>query len=143
MSERNRKTMAHQLDCIALDEPEQIGNLRELDRGDRVLIDERRRPLTVVDLGIHVKGDDRINKEIKIPMVKLQGHWPGAKEVVLKHQVDRTPVWDDENDRYVQRLGENEAIVENEYGREVDVRRTHVVGASGRAEAETRDKVVA
>ena len=121
-----------ELEAIELDEPEQIDTLAALDVGDRVRIDERRRPLTVVNLGTRVKGDKRIDEEVQVRMVRLEGHWPGAREVVLTHQLDRTPFYD-EDDQVRQRLDVNDAIVDMDLGREHDVRRTHVVGSAGRA----------
>ena len=122
-----------ELEAIELEEPQQIDDLADLDVGDRVRIDERRRPLTVVDTGTRVKGDERTGEEVRVPAVRLEGHWAGAREVVLTHQLDRTPVFDEERDAYVQRLGVNDAIVDMDLGREHDVRQTHVVGAAGRA----------
>ena len=132
----------HELEAIGLDEPQPINDLADLDVGDRVLIDERRRPLTVVELGTRVKGDNRIGKEVRVPMVRLEGHWPGAREVILTHQLDRTPFYD-EDDQVRQRLGVNDAIVDMDLGREHDVRRTHVVGAVGRASLDGGEEVTA
>jgi len=132
MSERNTKSNPHELEAIALDEPQPVDDLADLDVGDRVLIDERRRPLTVVELGTRVKGDEETNKEVRVPMVRLEGHWPGAIKIDLTHQLDRTPVLQDDGS-YQQRLDVNDAIVDMELGRKKDVRRTHVVGAAGRA----------
>lgn len=143
MNERNTKSTPHELECIALDEPQPVDNLADLDVGDRVLTDERKRPLTVIEIGTRVKGDERIEKEVRVPVVRLEGHWAGARQIVLTHQLDRTPVLDEDSDEYVQRLEVNDAIVDMDLGREHDVRRTHVVGASGRAEAEAEKRVSA
>jgi len=132
MNERNTKSNPHELECIALDEPQPVDDLADLDVGDRVLIDDRRRPLTVVEIGTRVKGDEKINKEVRVPIVRLKGHWAGAIEIDLTHQLDRTPILQCDGS-YVQRLDVNDKIVDMELGREKNVRRTHVVGAAGRA----------
>jgi hypothetical protein len=129
----------HQQDCIALDEPESIEHLSQLSIGDRVLIDERRRPLTVINTGVREIGDDRIGddgKEIETPLVRLQGHWAGAVTVELGHQVKRTTIVDDE---YEPALEELDPIVDRDLGREKDVRRTHVAGSRARAANETSE----
>jgi len=61
----------------------QITNLRDLRRGDRVLFDDRSRPLTVVDLGErHLQLGDQ---ELTTPLVRVRGEWDGAVDVVLAH----------------------------------------------------------
>ncbi|SEH60880.1 hypothetical protein SAMN05192561_11248 [Halopenitus malekzadehii] len=130
MPERNTKSNPHELECIALDDPQRINDLDELDVGDRVLIDDRRRPLTVIEIGVHVVSDERIDEELRTPVVKLEGHWDGAKTIVLAHKLERLQVTDD---GFQVTLSETDTIVDRGIGREKTVRRTHVVGAAGRA----------
>lgn len=124
----------HDKDCIALEEPEPIDHLSQLTIGDRVLIDGRRRPLTVIAVGVREMGDDRVGDdgaELETPLVRLQGHWPGAKTIELAHKIKRAAVVDDE---LVPALEELSEIVDRDLGRPKDVRRTHIAGSRSRAE---------
>lgn len=122
----------HDKDCIALDEPETIEHLSELDVGDRVLIDERKRPLTVIEVGVRVKGNEKTEKgEIRTPIVRLQGHWAGAKTIELGHRIKTLGIEDNE---YEPVLEEMDPIVDFDLGREKHVRRTHIAGSRSRAE---------
>ncbi|OYR79624.1 hypothetical protein DJ71_16215, partial [Halorubrum sp. E3] len=104
----------------------QIDDLHDLAVGDQVLVGDRSRPLDVVEMGVRVIGDERINAEIEVPMAKLSGDWRGAATIIVTHRIDKTPELQDDGS-YVQRLGEMDAIVDMELGREQDVRRTHAV----------------
>jgi hypothetical protein len=130
---------AHQQDCIALDEPESIEHLSQLSVGDRVLIDDRRRPLTVINIGVREIGDERIGDdgaELETPIVRLEGHWDGAVTIELGHQVKRTAIVDGE---YQPVLEELDPIVDFDLGRKKDVRRTHVAGSRARAANESSE----
>ena len=102
----------------------QIQDLRELAVGDQVLVGDRTRPLDVVDMGVRVIGDERIDAEIEVPIAKLEGDWENAATIVLTHRIDRTPTRRPDGS-YVQRLAELDAIVDMDLGREQDVRLTH------------------
>ncbi|KDS91175.1 hypothetical protein FK85_05470 [Halorubrum saccharovorum] len=102
----------------------QIEDLRELAVDDQVLVGDRTRPLDVVEMGVRVIGDERIDAEIEVPMAKLEGDWQGAQTIVLTHRIDRTPVRRPDGS-YRQRLAELDAIVDMDLGREQAVRRTH------------------
>ena len=62
---------------------EQITDLRDLRRGDRVIVGDRTQPQTVVDLGErhHGRGD----QGVVTPLVRVRGEWDGAVDVVLTH----------------------------------------------------------
>jgi len=102
----------------------QIDDLRELAVGDQVLVGDRSRPLDIVEMGVRVIGDERIDAEIEVPMARLEGDWQGAQTLELTHRIDRTPV-ERPDGSYRQRLAELDVIVDMTYGREQDVRRTH------------------
>jgi len=73
-------------------EGEPITDLRELAVGDRVVFGDRQRPLDVVDTGVRTVTDERINKTIETPVVRVQGDWDGAVSRVLAHKLNR---WED------------------------------------------------
>ncbi|MFB6237561.1 MAG: hypothetical protein ABEH81_04235 [Halopenitus sp.] len=125
----------HDKDCIELEEPERIDSLGQLDVGDRVLVDERRRPQTVIATGTREIGVEGTDNHVETPVVRVQGHWAGATTVELRHKIDALQVGS-EGDVEVH-YEEKDAIVETEHGREMDVRRTHVAGPQTRAETET------
>ena len=66
-----------------------ITDLRALDEGDQVVFGDRQRPLDVVDVGVRTVTDERINKQIETPVVRVQGDWDGAVDYVLAHKLDR------------------------------------------------------
>ena len=124
MTERNTRSNASNEDCTELDNPVAVPHLGDLDAGDRVLIGDRSRPLTVVDVGVRVLGDSRAeDDELQTPVVKLRGDWEGAREVVLAHQITR---WTSDGSETKNVLRERETIVETNLGREVTPRWTHV-----------------
>ncbi|EMA57020.1 hypothetical protein [Halorubrum kocurii] len=97
-----------------------ITGLRPLDEGDRIVFGDRTQPVDVVDTGVRTVSDERINKEIETPVVRVQGDWDGAVERILAHRLNR---WDDGI-----QLEELEAIVacegtDLEHGELVTVRR--------------------
>jgi len=115
----------HELESIELEEPKAVDHVGDLSVGDRVLIGERSKPLTVVDVGVRVIGDSRTEvKEIETPVAKLQGDWENAVEVVISHQITR---WVHGEDAIENVLRERETIVEMGLGKPVDPKRTHVV----------------
>lgn len=122
----------HSKDCIALDEAESIDDLGQLDVGDRVLIDERRRPQTVIATGVREKGIEGTDIHVETPVVRVQGHWAGAVPTDLHHKLDGLQVTDD--GEYEVEYRESETIVDVDLGRPKDVRRTHVAGADSRAQ---------
>jgi hypothetical protein len=71
------------------DSTETITDLRALDVGDQVLFGSRQRPLDVVAVGTRTVVDERINKAIETPVVRVQGDWDGAVDRVLAHKLDR------------------------------------------------------
>ena len=74
MNERNTRSNASNVDCTELDNPVAVPHLGDLDAGDRVLIGDRSRPLTVVDTGVRVMRDPRADTgELRTPVVKLRG----------------------------------------------------------------------
>ena len=85
---------------------ELITKLRDLRRGDRVLFGDRSQPLTVVDLGERTITDERIDKTITTPLVRVRGDWSGAVDRVLAHKIRR---YDPGSDQI--RLKELDAIV--------------------------------
>ena len=124
MTERNTRSNASKQDCTELDNPVAVPHLGDLDAGDRVLIGDRSRPLTVVDTGVRVMRDPRADTgELRTPVVKLRGDWEGATEIVLAHQVTRWEAGDGATEIV---LRERETIVETDLGREVEPRWTHV-----------------
>lgn len=133
MTRSNEGSNPHEKECIALNDPQPVDHLGDLDVGDRVLIDERQRPVTVVATGTREIVDERIGAELETPVVKVQGHWDGATTTVLAHRIDRLAAGEDDVEL---RLEETDAIVDREIGRERDVRRTHVAGSKTRATAE-------
>ena len=66
-----------------------ITDLRELDAGDQVVFGDRQRPLDVIETGVRTIADERINKQIQTPVVRVQGDWDGAVERILAHKLDR------------------------------------------------------
>lgn len=130
----------HDKDCIELEEPERIDNLGQLAVGDRVLVDERRRPQTVIQMGTRKLGVEDTDNHVETPVVRVQGHWAGAKIVELRHKIGALQV--SSNGDVEVRYEEKETIVEGEHGREMDVRRTHVAGPRTRAEMEAESTEV-
>lgn len=64
-------------------------NLRNLQRGDRVIIGDRTKPVGVVDLGVRTVVDERIPKRLETPLVRVQGDWDDAVERVLAYKLNR------------------------------------------------------
>lgn len=124
----------HSKDCIELEEPEQIDDLGQLDVGDRVLIDERRRPQTVIATGVREKGLEGTDIHVETPVVRVQGHWVGAVPTDLRHKLEGLQVTDD--GEYEVEYQETETIVDTDVGRSKDVRRTHIVGSQTRTETD-------
>ena len=70
MTERNTRSNASNGDCTELDSPVAVLHLGDLDVGDRVLIGDRSRPLTVVDTGVRVMRDPRADTgELRTPEI--------------------------------------------------------------------------
>ncbi|WP_058366941.1 hypothetical protein [Haloparvum sedimenti] len=128
----------HALTCIGLEEPEQIDDLAQLQVGDRVLIDERRRPQTVVATGTRTAGIEGRDVEERVPVVRVEGHWAGAATVEMTHDVTLTEIADDLVSQRVVPEGERVGpiVAMDGVGRELEVRRTHVAGADARAQLE-------
>jgi hypothetical protein len=89
MNERNTRSNASNEDCTELDSPVAVPHLGDLDVGDRVLIGDRSRPLTVVEVGTRTVTDERITTEIETPIVRVQGDWSAAVDRVLAHKLLR------------------------------------------------------
>ena len=74
---------------VALDQPEQISDVRYLAVGDRVRMNDRERPLTVIQTGSRV-----VETLYECPWdavqhaVQLQGDWEGARPYVVVNEAN-------------------------------------------------------
>lgn len=110
----------HNVDSIDLETPEQITDVAQLSVGDRVLIDDRVMPQTVIRTGRRPIESRKTGEVHQQEVVKVQGDWSNAKEIVLANQYD---FWAHED------TGE---VVEMQSGNEVDLRRTELAGSRDR-----------
>jgi len=107
-----------------LDEPHAVDHVSDLSVGDRVRIDDRSQPLTVVDIGTRVVRDSRTDaKTLQTPVAKLRGDWQHATEVIISHQITR---WRHGENTIETVLRERETIVAMDSGTPVEPLRTHV-----------------
>lgn len=66
-----------------------ITDLRTVERGDRVIVGDRSRPVEVVDIGVRTIRNGRIPKTIETPVVRVRGDWANAVDRVLAHTLTR------------------------------------------------------
>lgn len=111
-------------DCIELDDPQPIDDVGQLGRGDRVRIDDRAKPLTVVRVGVQTIDDPYVG-EVERPAVMVCGDWDNAQELILTNELDGM---------MLEPTGD---VVDMALGRERDVVRTHVAGSKARAGNDT------
>lgn len=135
MTECKRTDDTQSKEPTALDEPEAVPHLSDLDVGDKVRLGERQRPQTVVRVGCRTIVDERIDDELDTPVVMVEGDWANAQPVVLAHKIGRLA---GTAEGYEPKLEETSAIVDTDLGRERNVRRTHRAAPeerNGRVEA--------
>lgn len=72
---------------VALDDAEQIDDVRHLEVGDRVRMDGRERPLTVIQTGTRVIETLLDGAENRIQhAVQLQGDWQNSRKYVVANE---------------------------------------------------------
>lgn len=71
-------------------DPERVDDVRFLEAGDRVRLDDRAKPLTVTGTATRTEETLRAGRQITQHAVELEGDWNGSRTYVVANRVD---VW--------------------------------------------------